>query len=98
MGPPQRSHVLGTGYIEKTLKKYSSDNKRHNFFIFDEYHHLVVLNQVVVKMAPSWRSQSLCGFYCSLTLIHVAVGWPAVYVWGISWSYSLFTLTCIVKT
>ena len=85
MGPPRVTCYL---LIYNTLKIFVSDNKRHKVLIFPNG--TLPSCGSVVKMAPSWRSQKLCGFYCSLTLPLGAVVWPVECDFGISWSYSFF--------
>ena len=75
-------------FIYNTLNIFVSDNKRHKVLIFPNG--TLPSCDSVVKMAPSWKSQRSCGFYCYLTLPLGAVGWPAEGDCGISWSYSLF--------
>ena len=83
-------------FIYNTLETFVLDNKRLKVLIFPNG--TLPSCGSVVKMTPSWRSQRLCGFYCSSTLPLGAVGWPAECDSAFPGHAPFFTSTCIVKT
>ena len=98
MRPPR-----GSGFIYRLYREHIKTHSCQilKALIFDMWYSTKFVQIMVLwsKMASTWRSQSLWGCYCSLTLPLGVEGLYAVRACGISWSYILFYIGLhIVKT